>query len=160
MRFPVRFEIRAPPDFVVDWWLDYGESDRSIDPGIIQRTAVILPDGRFHVVTDGRHGRRETRTDGIVTRTGQLTFHEDAVVSAHRRPIADLTIDWIVESRPSGSRLTAQFKFRGRGLYRLALPLFGKRLRRDREEAYAHFAKAIDEDFAKRSAVMPSAVGA
>lgn len=147
--FRVTLDTKAPPGFVARWWLDYGAADSALEPSMVKREATEAPDGSWKLVTELRHGRRIVRTDGTVRRVDPLAWSFEGELLVDGRPFGWEQVDYRVAPRAGGSRLTAEFRFRGRDTWHaLLLALARGGARRGREQAFADFRRALEAEFA------------
>lgn len=152
LRFVLEIAVEAPPTFVTDWWLDYGEQDAKLTPDMERRTVERLDGLRTHLVTDLRFGKRRVRVDGVVIRESELRWSIDGEMAVNGRPFAREQVAFSVVPRGTGSTLQAGFQFRGKGAWSsLALALVGRSIRKGREEAYLTYAREMAEEFRKKA---------
>ncbi len=152
LKFVLEIAVEAPPTFVTDWWLDYGEQDAKLTHDMVHRTVERLDERRTHLVTDLRFGKRPVRVDGVVTRESEHHWSIDGEMTVNGRPFAREQIAFSVIPMGSGSTLHAGFRFRGKGVWSsLALTLVGRSIRKGREEAYLTYAREMAGEFRKRA---------
>jgi hypothetical protein len=158
VRFEVVLDIRAPPEYVADWWLDYATEDKDIAPGMARRDVERVDAKTVRLTTHSEFGGNIRTTSGTVTRTGPTAWHMTAHVSSGGRVVSSTQTAYTVEPAPGGSRLRAEFEFIGRSIpWRIALLFARPSLRRDRLKAFRVYAEAIAEGFAAgRPAVGPT----
>jgi hypothetical protein len=149
--FRVEKTIRAPPEFVRDWWLDFSPSDAALAPDTSDRSVERLDERRVRVTTESRTGSRPTLTDGVVTRTGVLAWVMKATVYRDGIVVADMSTAFSVAPVPDGSELGAQFELHGRTtMWRLSLWLARAFLRRDRNRVFDSYVSALERDYRAR----------
>lgn len=154
--FRIVQRIRAPPGFVVDWWLDYRSDDAALTRDTVQRTVDRIDDRRIHLTTTSEFGGRLRTTDGTVARTGPTSWHMTGHVSSDGLVVSTMQTAYAVEGTPDGCRVAAEFEFVGRTLpWRLALAVSGYALRRRQRAAFRDYAAAIERDYAARAAGAP-----
>ncbi len=147
--FRVVQPVAAPPEFVVDWWLDYSDEDPELTTGIVRRKVERLDDRRVHLSTTSEFGGRERTTDGVVTRTGPVSWEMEGRVLSSDRVVSSMRSTYTVERQASGSRVIADFEFVGRSLgWRLAIALSSVALRRRQRATFRDYAAAIEREFA------------
>jgi Polyketide cyclase / dehydrase and lipid transport len=146
--FRITREIRAPPSFVVHWWLDYSPGDTQLDPGMVQRTVERIDADRVHLTTTTEFGGRLRTTEGTVTRTGPTTWLMTGHVISGGVVVSTLQSSYRVEPLADGSRLQAEFEFRGCTLpWKIALAVSGFSLRRRQTKTFRDYVLAIEAEF-------------
>lgn len=155
--FRLTTEVRAPPEFVVHWWLDYSSGDTGLTSGMVHRSVQRIDENRVHLTTATEFGGRVRTTDGTVTRTGPRTWHMTGHVISDGVVVSTLQTSYAVEPLANGSRLQADYEFQGRTFpWRLALALSGYSLRRRQRRSFRDFVRAIETEFdASRSGPPP-----
>jgi hypothetical protein len=147
--FRVAIDVRAPPEFVVDWWLDYTSKDPELGARMKGREVEKIDDRTVRLRTDSEFGGRIRTTAGTVTRTGPSSWHMTAHVSSEGKVVSTAQTSYSVRPSSDGSRLEAEFEFQGRTLpWRLVLFLSGFTIRRDRVRSFNAYARAIESDYA------------
>jgi hypothetical protein len=159
VRFEVALDIRAPPQYVADWWLDYSSEDRELAPGMARRDVERIDANTVRLTTHSEFGGSVRTTAGTVTRTGPTSWQMTAHVSSGGRVVSTTQTSYSVGPAADGSRLTAQFEFLGRSIpWRIALVFARFSLRRDRLRAFRAYAGEIERGFASgEPAVAPPA---
>jgi hypothetical protein len=148
VRFRIVQEIRAPPAFVVNWWLDYRSDDPQLTPGLVRRKVERIDENRIHLSTTAEFAGRLRTTDGTVTRTGPANWHMTGHVISNGIVVSTLQTAYSVASTSIGSRVSADFEFVGRSLaWRLALAVSGYSLRRRQRTAFRDYARAIEQAY-------------
>jgi hypothetical protein len=148
--FEVAIDVRAPPEFVADWWWDYSPEDPSLAPGMARRTVEKIDDRTIRLSTETEFGGHVRTTSGTVTRTGPATWHMTAHVSSGGSVVSTTQTSYGVEPSANGSRLRARFEFRGRTVpWRIGLFFARFALRRDRRKTFLLYARAIEQDYEK-----------
>jgi hypothetical protein len=161
VRFEVAVDIRAPPQYVSDWWLDYSPDDRTLAPGMARRDVERIDANTVRLTTQSDFGGHVRTTTGTVTRTGATRWHMTAHVSSNGQVVSTTQTSYSVEPRANGSRLRAEFEFLGRSLpWRIALLFARFSLRRDRLRAFRSYARAIETGFAAGEPPVSSAPAA
>lgn len=160
--FRVATKIRAPPQFVSDWWWDFSPADAAITPGMVGRDVEKLDDHTVRLTTHTQFGGHLRSTSGTVTRTGPASWHITGHVSSRGAVVSTLQTTYSVEPMPPGCRLWAEFEFVGRTLpWRLALSLSRYSLRRDRVRTFERYAREIEAEYASNpTGHRPGAPGA
>jgi hypothetical protein len=149
-------EIRAPPSFVVDWWLDYSPDDPALTPGMVDRRVHRVDDRTVRLTTDTRFAGGVRTTDGTVTRTGPQGWVMVGRVLSNGVVVSTLRTAYTVEPTPTGSRVVADFEFEGKDLvWKLLIGVSRFSLRRDRNRAFDRYVVAIEKEFASPSAPSP-----
>jgi hypothetical protein len=157
VRFDIELDIRAPPKFVVDWWWDYSAQDAAITPGMARRDVEKIDDNTIRLTTLSEFGGNIRTTAGTVTRTGPASWHMSAHVSSGGKVVSTVQNGYIVDPTATGSRLRADFEFRGRTIpWRLALLLSKFSLRRDRIRTFRIYVREIEADFAVGTVAPPA----
>jgi hypothetical protein len=147
--FRVATDVRAPPGFVVDWWLEYSPEDASAAQGP-GREAVRIDDRTVQLRTHSEVGGRVRSTVGTVVRTGATTWRMTAHVFSGDAAVSSLQTAYSVAATLDGSRVEADFEIRGLTLsWRVALSMARFFLRRDRVRSLRGCARAIEEEFAR-----------
>ncbi|MGA8302638.1 MAG: hypothetical protein WA691_00270 [Thermoplasmata archaeon] len=142
-------DVRAPPDFVVDWWLEYTPEDASVAQGAGQE-AVRIDDRTVRLSTRSEVGGRVRSTVGTVVRTGATTWRMTAHVFSGDSAVSTLQTAYSVAATVDGSRVEANFEIRGLTLtWRVALSTARFFLRRDRVRSLERCARAIEQEFAR-----------
>jgi len=150
--FRIRQTVLAPPEFVVNWWLDYRADDPQLTPGLVHRSVERIDEQRVHLSTTAEFGGRLRTTDGTVTRTGPSRWQMTGHVISNGVVVSTLQTSYTVESVSNGSCVVADFEFLGRTLaWRVALAVSGSALRRRQRTAFRDYARAIELDFAARA---------
>lgn len=159
--FRVATEVRAPPQFVVDWWWNYTPDDAQLVSGTRGREVERVDERTIRMSSQAEFGGRVRTTKGTVTRTGPATWHLTAHVSSGGTVVSTLQTSYLVEPAIDGSRVLADFEFVGRTLsWRLVLYLSQSRLRRDRIQSLQTFARAIETEYAAaRAGPVPAPAG-
>jgi hypothetical protein len=146
--FRVTQSVRAPTDFVVNWWLDYRSDDPSLTTGLVRRKVERIDENRIHLSTTAEFGGRLRTTDGTVTRTGPANWQMTGHVISNGVVVSTLQTTYQVESTPTGCRVLADFEFVGRTIpWRLALAVSGYSLRRRQRTTFRDYANAIERDY-------------
>jgi hypothetical protein len=150
--FLVERDIRAPPEYVRDWWLDYSGGDATHDPRTVGRSVERLDERRVRVTTDSRHGDRVTTTDGIVTRTGLLAWVMDATVYRDGVIVSTMVTRFSVAPAGAGSELRAEFELHGKTtMWKLTLWIARGYLRKDRAKSLDSYVAALENDYLART---------
>ena len=148
--FRITREIRAPPEFVIEWWLDYSAADTALTPGMLHRSVERIDANRVHLSTTTEFGGRVRTTDSTVTRTGPTSWHVTGHVISSGAVVSTLQTTYWVQPTPSGSTLRADFEFLGRSwTWRLTLALSGYALRRRQERSFRDYVAAIEIEYEK-----------
>lgn len=146
--FELEKEIRAPPQFVVDWWLDFSADDASLPPGQVRRQVRRVDERTTRLTTETNFGGRARKTDGLVTRMGPTNWQLTAKVSTDGTFVSTMTTTYSVEPTPGGSRVRAEFEFQGETfLWKFLLSLSRFYLRRDRNRSFKTYVVAIQQDY-------------
>jgi hypothetical protein len=149
--------IGAPPEYVVGWWLDYTSTDVQLTPGIVRRDVERLDDQRTYLRTTSVVGGRDRTTDGVVTRTGPVSWQMEGQVTSRDRIVSSMRSKYLVEPEVAGSRVIADFEFVGRTLsWRFAIWFSAPALRRRQRESFHDYADAIERDYAARGNAPPT----
>lgn len=157
VRFEVRQEVRAPPDFVIGWWTDYRDDDAKLGGQMEARRVRRLDASHIQVDTDLVVGGRKVRLEGVVTLEGPRSFSMESSLAVSGKPFGHESIRFSTEPQGEGSLVVAHFHFRGRTLvHGLLLFLTAGSTRRGREQAYWQFAKEIEADYAAQAAGRPA----
>ena len=147
--FRLSQEIRAPPEFVVNWWLDYSTDDPGLTPGMMRRTVERIDANRVRLSTRTEFGGRVRTTEGTVARTGPTTWQMTGHVISSSVVVSTLQTSYVVDPTTDGSRVQADFEFVGKTIWwRLALAISGYSLRRRQRRSFEDFARAIERDHA------------
>ncbi|HTZ61547.1 MAG TPA: hypothetical protein VMC82_02740 [Thermoplasmata archaeon] len=148
VRFRIDQPVRAPPEFVVRWWLDYSSEDVRLTDGLVDRTVTPLDPDRTRLSTTAEFGGRVRTTTGTVTRTGPRTWHMSGHVISSGVTVSTLQTGYTVLPDGRGSRVIADFEFVGRTWsWRLALAVSGYALRRRQRASFQDYAAAIERAF-------------
>jgi hypothetical protein len=149
VRFEVAVDIRAPAQYVTDWWLDYASEDRELAPGMARRDVERIDSNTVRLSTQSEFGGNIRTTSGTVSRTGPTSWHMTAHVSSGGRVVSTTQTTYSVETRGDTSRLVAEFEFLGRSIpWRIALLFARFSLRRDRLRAFRAYARTIEAGYA------------
>jgi hypothetical protein len=147
--FRIGSEIRAPPEFVVNWWWDPSRADAPLTPGTIGREVVRVDERTIRVTSHSEFGGRVRTTVGTMTRTGPAAWHLTAHVYSNGVVVSTVQTAYTVEPMGGGSRIFADFEFVGRTLsWRIVLYLSRSSLRRDRFRALQSVVGSIEDEFA------------
>ncbi|MGI0071606.1 MAG: hypothetical protein ACRECT_06025 [Thermoplasmata archaeon] len=150
LAFDVEMEVKAPPQFVVDWWWDFSSDDAAITPGMIRREVEHLTDRTVQLTTYSEMGGRERKTVGIVTRTGPFSWQLLANVTSGVNVASTLRTSYSVAPDPAGSVVRARFEFQGRTvMWRFLLSLARRSIREDRVRSFASYVTAIEADYSR-----------
>jgi hypothetical protein len=146
--FRITREIRASPEFVARWWLDYSADDPKLTAGQTHRSVQRIDANRVHLTTTTEFGGRLRTTDGTVTRTGPTSWQMTGHVISGGTVVSTLQSTYSIEPSSEGSCLYADFEFLGRTLaWKLALALSGYSLRRRQSRTFRDYIAAIESDF-------------
>jgi hypothetical protein len=149
VRFEVMVDIRAPPQYVADWWLDYASDDPEMGQGMVKRDVDRVDANTVRLTTHSEFGGDVRTTMGTVTRTGPTSWHTTAHVSSAGRVVSTTQTSYTVTPSTEGSTLRAEFEFRGRSLpWRFVLSFAKYSLRSDRRRAFRSYARSIEAGFA------------
>ncbi|MGI0130765.1 MAG: SRPBCC family protein [Thermoplasmata archaeon] len=156
VHFRVTTEIRAPPQFVADWWWDYSPTDQSITPGMAGREVERVDDRTVRLTTHTQFDGHIRTTIGTVTRTGPANWHITGHVSSGGHVVSTLQTSYFVAPTSDGTRLEADFEFVGRTFpWKLALAFARFSLRRDRARTFRQYARLIEGEFAADPSARP-----
>jgi hypothetical protein len=151
--FQLEKEIRAPPRFVVDWWLNYSSDDTPVAPGAVGRRVERLGERSVRLTTDTEFAGRARTTDGTVTRTGPQSWQLAAHVLTDGIVVSTIMTSYSVEPTIDGSRVIADFVYRGQNLMWMFLLTFSRfSLRRDRNRSFDGYVREIEAEFAATKA--------
>jgi hypothetical protein len=146
--YVVEFDSKAPAEYVAAWWNDYRAEDTELTRDLTFRRVEPLDDRRTHLTSDVLFGKRPIRVECVVTRAAPTSWDVEGDLIVNGKKFAREIVHFQVAPLAAGSRLSGEFRFRGRTpVHSFVLFLLNGRSRREREEAYRAYRTAIDRDF-------------